>query len=253
MKKNKGFSLVELIVVIAIMAILAAVAVVGFSVYVKHAQEGSDEDYIANVLHRVQLFSMEYGVEVYGVVIPPVVDDQDDILLIIGKDASNNPIYLDPEADSPAPKHTVYEIYETVGNYEMQSDRYKSESYTQFFPGAGGGAGDPSDPSDPSDPNNPSDPDNPINPGDNPIDHEHIFLNEVEGSRVPGNCCSKGSVTYRCSSADCTATETRELPYGDHPGEDTAKAESGFKVWKCPACKQIIIRSVSGSAVVPIK
>ena len=39
---NKGFSLVELIVVIAIMAILAAVAVVGFSVFIPKAQEQAD-------------------------------------------------------------------------------------------------------------------------------------------------------------------------------------------------------------------
>ena len=42
MKNNKGFSLVELIVVIAIMAILAAVAVIGVSVYIPKAQQASD-------------------------------------------------------------------------------------------------------------------------------------------------------------------------------------------------------------------
>ena len=46
---NKGFSLVELIVVIAIMAILAAVAVVGVSVYIPKAQQASDKQLIADI------------------------------------------------------------------------------------------------------------------------------------------------------------------------------------------------------------
>ena len=46
---NKGFSLVELIVVIAIMAILAAVAVVGFSLYIPKAQQASDKQLIADI------------------------------------------------------------------------------------------------------------------------------------------------------------------------------------------------------------
>ena len=46
---NKGFSLVELIVVIAIMAILAAVAVVGFSVYIPKAQQASDKQMFADI------------------------------------------------------------------------------------------------------------------------------------------------------------------------------------------------------------
>ncbi len=49
MKKNKGFSLVELIVVIAIMAILAAVAIPTFSTFIRKAQEASDLAYMRGV------------------------------------------------------------------------------------------------------------------------------------------------------------------------------------------------------------
>ena len=49
MKNNKGFSLVELIVVIAIMAILAAVAVAGFSMYIPKAQQATDKQMIADI------------------------------------------------------------------------------------------------------------------------------------------------------------------------------------------------------------
>lgn len=49
MRNNKGFSLVELIVVIAIMAILASVAVVGVSFYIPKAQKAADDE-LLNVL-----------------------------------------------------------------------------------------------------------------------------------------------------------------------------------------------------------
>lgn len=49
MRNNKGFSLVELIVVIAIMAVLAAVAVIGVSIYIPKAQKAADDE-LLNVL-----------------------------------------------------------------------------------------------------------------------------------------------------------------------------------------------------------
>ena len=53
---NKGFSLVELIVVIAIMAILAAVAVVGFSMYIPKAQQASDKQLVSDVEDALTLY-----------------------------------------------------------------------------------------------------------------------------------------------------------------------------------------------------
>lgn len=46
---NKGFSLVELIVVIAIMAILAAVAIPTFAGFITKANEASDESFLNDV------------------------------------------------------------------------------------------------------------------------------------------------------------------------------------------------------------
>ena len=51
--KNKGFTLVELIVVIAIVAILAAVGIVGYTQFIKNARETaaqSELDQVVNVL-----------------------------------------------------------------------------------------------------------------------------------------------------------------------------------------------------------
>lgn len=55
MKHNKGFSIVELIVVIAVMAILAAIAIPTFSVFIKKARESTDIQYMHDVEHMLKL------------------------------------------------------------------------------------------------------------------------------------------------------------------------------------------------------
>ncbi len=55
MKQNKGFSIVELIVVIAVMAILAAIAIPTFSVFIKKARESTDIQYMHDVEHMLKL------------------------------------------------------------------------------------------------------------------------------------------------------------------------------------------------------
>ena len=56
MRNNKGFSLVELIVVIAIMAILASVAVVGVSFYIPKAQKAVDQQSVNDVIDAFTLY-----------------------------------------------------------------------------------------------------------------------------------------------------------------------------------------------------
>ena len=60
MRNNKGFSLVELIVVIAIMAILAAVAVVGVSVYIPKAQQANDKQLAADIEYAFKMNAYNY-------------------------------------------------------------------------------------------------------------------------------------------------------------------------------------------------
>ncbi len=55
MKNNKGFSLVELIVVIAIMAILVGVAVPVYSSYVEKSQKAADIQLVDEIKHALQV------------------------------------------------------------------------------------------------------------------------------------------------------------------------------------------------------
>jgi len=77
MKRNSGFSLVELIVVIAIMAILVGVAVPVYTSYIDKAQETADRQYLSDVVYAAQLFAAENGLELDRIAIAPVVKAED--------------------------------------------------------------------------------------------------------------------------------------------------------------------------------
>jgi len=76
MRNNKGFSLVELIVVIAIMAILAAVAIPTFSSFITKANVASDEDFASGIKYAVNLALTEEGKEAVAVTVVMDSDGQ---------------------------------------------------------------------------------------------------------------------------------------------------------------------------------
>lgn len=61
MRNNKGFSLVELIVVIAIMAILAAVAIPTFATFIGKAQQASDNSFLNDIEYALELATTKDG------------------------------------------------------------------------------------------------------------------------------------------------------------------------------------------------
>ena len=63
MKSNKGFSLVELIVVIAIMAIIAGVAIPVYTHYIDNANAAVVDNLVAEAEYAAELAKIEYGVE----------------------------------------------------------------------------------------------------------------------------------------------------------------------------------------------
>ena len=63
-KKNGGFTLVELIVVIAILAILAGVAIPAYSGYIKKANEAADYTQLDSMKTAIVFAAMEENPEV---------------------------------------------------------------------------------------------------------------------------------------------------------------------------------------------
>lgn len=94
MKTNKGFSLVELVVVIAIMAIIAAVAIPVYSTYVDKTNKAADEQLVADIKHALEIAlvadtehefagSVSIMLKPDGVAeIKSAVDDTDDIAFV---------------------------------------------------------------------------------------------------------------------------------------------------------------------------
>ena len=113
MRNNKGFSLVELIVVIAIMAILAAVAVVSFSIYIEKAQDAADLEYQSNVEYAANLIATEHQFELEGVELEDVVDGPEDIKLIVYNPLTGESEYYTYETHPDI----LQEIYDIVGDW----------------------------------------------------------------------------------------------------------------------------------------
>ena len=120
-ENNKGFSLVELIVVIAIMAILVGVAVPVYNSYITRAQETADADYLSNVSHAAQLFAAEHGLELKAIWVAPEVTESAGIELIL----------------SDGSRYTVLDdLYAMVGSYKFKSitDAQSVDYYTPTDP-----------------------------------------------------------------------------------------------------------------------
>ena len=116
MKNNKGFSLVELIVVIAIMAILAAVAVVSFNIYIQKAKEANDEEYRSNVEYFALLEATEHQFELYGdkVVLEDIVDGPEDIKLIVAEPSGQ---VIEYTIADEAYAEIIQDIFNAVGKW----------------------------------------------------------------------------------------------------------------------------------------
>ncbi len=75
MRNNKGFSLVELIVVIAIMAILAAVAIPTFAGFITKANKGNDESLLNDIEYAVELDRAKDGGLATGEVVEVTISE----------------------------------------------------------------------------------------------------------------------------------------------------------------------------------
>ena len=112
MKNNKGFSLVELIVVIAIMAILAAVAVASYSIYIQKANDAADNEYKSNAEYAATLVATEHQFELVEVELEDVVNGTEDIVLIV-----KNPNGEEERYTHKTHPDIIQEIYDIIGDW----------------------------------------------------------------------------------------------------------------------------------------
>ena len=161
--KNRGFSLVELIVVIAIMAILVGVAVPVYTSYIEKAQDTVDDQYLNDVVYSAQLFAAENGLELESIAVAPIVnaeagqgielflaggvrvEDLSELYAMLGDhtfaDADNSNVHyytpVAPEAGNPDEGHT--HAFEEKVAATCVADGYKQCSCgaTEVIPATG--------------------------------------------------------------------------------------------------------------------
>ena len=221
---NKGFSLVELIVVIAIMAILAAVAVASFSIYIERANDAADFEYLSNLTYFAELYAIENQLGLDSVVVSEhgVKGPEDIGLWIIDPATGEKVLYSYPKYES------IKEIYDAVGDWEFKGEGFKDE--TEFKPG------------------NEEDKDN-SNEGDGSCTTEHNYTT----TKVDSTCKRAGYIKQECS--ECGKVNIQELPLADHDYPEAPTFENGkytYFVCQTSGCSQIKIMSSDGSVIVPI-
>ena len=107
MRNNKGFSLVELIVVIAIMAILAAVAIPTFAGFITKANKASDESYMNDIAYAIELDLAEEG----------GIPEGYEIQVTIAADKSFTYALVKVSGDETAPTLNTEEINKVLEDY----------------------------------------------------------------------------------------------------------------------------------------
>lgn len=215
MKNNKGFSLVELIVVIAIMAILAAVAVTSYAIYIDRAQDAADKNYLDNIVYFSELFAVEHQIPLYEVIVAPKVDGPEDIKLIIGYNQDGSPIYYEGD---------VSEIFNAVGGGYVEGGLNNGKYDVNF--------------------------DDIIVPNPGIASCKHNNYEIVH--REPATCMQDGWEQYKCNNEECQAVWTKITdPAKGHSFTDTATVGK-YTYQTCDECGRIQIKSSDGSVIVPI-
>lgn len=132
MKNNKGFSLVELIIVIAILAILVGVIVPLLYIYVTRTKVSAD----------VQLCDSIQEAIVIAMSDPNVVNAEDSSKSQIDLLASGGKVELDTISDSEFSRcvndivgYDVFSVADNRNHFTTQIARENGEMYTQYYDG----------------------------------------------------------------------------------------------------------------------
>lgn len=123
MNKNKGFSLVELIVVVAIMAVLVGILAPAYLSYVEKTRRGTDENMAEEVRHTIEVSAAELC----------VYDELTDGQTF---DFTNH-VAISGQCGSGALKDSMDEVY-NAKNFDLKSKKYVNSTWTVTIHKAGG-------------------------------------------------------------------------------------------------------------------
>ena len=129
MNKNKGFSLVELIVVVAIMAVLVGILAPAYLSYVEKTRRGADEDMAEEVRHSIEVATAE--ICVYDEVKAGASFTFKNGNGIAGQIAA---------ATYPNLNDSMADVY-TTKTFDIKSKKYGGSTYTVSIASNGAGTG----------------------------------------------------------------------------------------------------------------
>ena len=127
MNKNKGFSLVELIVVVAIMAVLVGILAPAYLSYVEKTRRGTDENMAEEVRHTIEIATAEINV-------------YDELKGGATFTFSNNTVIANVDTAKAAFTEAMNDVY-TDKTFSIKSKKYGSKSYVVSVTANGGNTG----------------------------------------------------------------------------------------------------------------
>ena len=129
MKNNKGFSLVELIIVIAIMAVLVGVLAPTYLQYVEKSKKSNDVSTVDSIVNAIEICAIDPEVQVAGDWELTVIVDTTGIAIIDNKSTNKDVAIL--TADNKAQLDSAMEkaLYAIVGDATLKSSKWTGNQF----------------------------------------------------------------------------------------------------------------------------